>query len=337
MQIAATHAARPKQFPAPLAVLLRSAAAAVAAVLVLSFGSEVLISLSAQAAIVAILALGVGMLGRTLGLVSFGHAAPFGFGAYGTAIVLADGALPPEIGIVLVLGASLAVFLAVGFVVSRLEGIAFGMLTLAIGQGVYAAATKFRGLTGGADGLILQMPRRLFGVDTAVFQRPDGMLAVAIGTLAVVYVLLRLFELSHFGRLAIAIRENEERARFLGFRTLALRAAVYAISCVVACIGGMLFVLYQGFVSPEILHWSFSGSALIMAILGGSVYLWGPIGGACVFFFLRDSLGDLTSHWLAILGISLMAVMVVWPTGLSGAAQVIGAAARRRASMGGGR
>lgn len=300
-----------------------------ALVVVLSFASPVLLSLSAQAAIVAVLALGVGLLNRTLGLVSFGHAAPFGVGAYGTALVLSGG-IPAELGILGVLLLALVLFFGIGLVVGRLEGIAFGMMTLAIGQGVYVAATKFRGITGGADGLMLTLPRHLFGLDAALFQRPEGMLAMTAGVLAALYLALRLFEASHPGKLAAAIRENEERAWFLGYRTKMLRAAVYALSCGVAALGGVLFALYQGFVSPEILHWSFSGSALIMAILGGSATLWGPIAGACVFFLLRDALGDITSHWLAILGLSLIAVTVLWPAGLAGAALALRRAVLRR-------
>jgi branched-chain amino acid transport system permease protein len=301
----------------------RAALAAIIAIIAIGFGTPVVVSLAAQAAIIAVLALGVGFLNRTLGLVSFGHAAPFGFGAYGAAIALGGNSLSPEMGVALVLVLAALVFFAIGLVVSRVEGIAFGMLTLAIGQGVWVAATRLRGVTGGADGLILSLPRRLFGLDSALFQRAGGMVVVAIIVLALVYVALGLFELSHTGRLAIAIRENEERAQFLGFRTRALRALVYAVSCVVAALGGVLFVLYQGFVSPEILHWSFSGSVLIMSILGGTVTLWGAIGGALVFFFVRDALSDFTSHWLSILGLSLIAVTVLWPSGLSGGALVL--------------
>jgi branched-chain amino acid transport system permease protein len=303
-----------------------AAVAAIAAGLA-ALGSHILLSLLAQATITALLALGVGWLQRILGLVSFGHAAPFGIGAYGAALALASaGRAPPELALLLVLAGVLLAFFLVGLVVSRLEGIGFGMFTLAVGEGVAVAAAKFRGVTGGADGLSLRAPSRLFGLDFATFQQPAGMFLVGAGTLAAIYAALVLFERSHPGKLAAAIRENELRATFLGYRTRVLRAGVYALSCAIAAVGGMLFVLYQGFVSPEILSWTFSGSALIMAILGGSVATWGPIAGAFAFFFARDKLGDVTSHWLAILGTSLIAVMVVWPTGLSGGAQ----AARRR-------
>lgn len=321
--------------PAPRTLIALTVLIAAVA-LVETAGSRILVSLLAQAVIVALLALGVGFLARTSGLVSFGHAAPFGIGAYATAWALAPGSpLGPEVGLALIVPFVAGVFFLVGLVVSRLEGIAFGMLTLSLGQAVYVAATKFRGLTGGADGMIIDLPRRLFGQRTDALQSPFGMLVVGVVALVVVYGLLRLFELTHTGRLAVAIRENEERVRFLGYRTRALKAAVFAMSAAIAALGGVLFALYQGFVSPEILHWSFSGSALIMSILGGTVALWGPIAGALVYFFLREGLTDITSHWHAVLGAILIIVTVSWPTGLSGAVEALTRRLGRSAKTGG--
>ena len=319
----AAHTSAPNTKPglvvANFGTIAAVVAVAVAALAINTLGSSTVISLIAQAVIISLLALGVGTLIRTSGVVSFGHAAPFGFGAYGVAFALSSGApLPAELGLLLVVPLVIGVFFLVGLVVSRLDGIAFSMLTLALVQGVYVAATKSRGITGGADGIIIDMPRRLFGVDTHFIQQPGGMFMLSLGCLAIVYGLLRLFESSHYGRLAVGIRENEERVRFLGYRTRALKAAVYAMSCGIACLGGMLYALYQGFISPEIVHWSFSGSALIMAILGGAVALWGPVAGAFGFFFMREWLSDLTTHWLAVLGLTLIVVTVLWPTGLSG-------------------
>jgi branched-chain amino acid transport system permease protein len=283
-------------------------------------GSRILVSLLAQSTLVSLLALSVGFLLRTSGLVSFGHAAPFGLGAYGAAWVVKSGApVPPEIGLLLVPPVVAAIFFLVGLVISRLEGIAFGMLTLALGQTVYVAADKFRGLTGGSDGMPVDLPRRLFGLRSDVAQNPHGMLVISLSAVVLVYLALSLFEKAHAGRLAAAIRENEERTRFLGYRVRALKAAVLGVSAAVAAIGGVLYALYQGFVSPEITHWTFSGSALIMAILGGASTLWGPILGAFAFFFIREGLTDYTSHWLFVLGALLVLVTIAWPGGLAGA------------------
>lgn len=309
-------------------------AAAVAAVDL--WGSRILVSLLTQAVIVSLLALGIGFLARTSGLVSFGHAAPFGLGAYGTAWAL-SGHTPvsPEVGLLLVVPLIAGVFFLVGLVVSRLEGIAFGMLTLSLGQAVFVASSKFRGLTGGADGMIVDLPRRLFGARTDALQNPYGMFLVGTAVLALVWLALTVFEATHTGRLAVAIRENEERVRFLGYRTRVLKAAIFALSAAIAGLGGVLFALYQGFVSPEILHWSFSGSALIMSILGGTSALWGPIAGAFGFFFLREGLTEITTHWLAVLGITLILVTVAWPSGLVGLVEAARGVLGRRTAKGG--
>lgn len=318
----------PRLLPKPMTLLVGLVVIGVA-VVAASSAPRVLASLLTQSVIVAFLALGVGLLIRISGLVSFGHAAPFGLGAYGAAWALSPAApIAPEIGLLLIAPAIGAAFFLIGLVVSRIEGIAFGMLTLALGQSVHVAANKFRAFSGGSDGLIVDVPRRLWGLRTEALQTPSGMLIVAVATLMAVLLALAVFERTRAGRLAVAIRENEERVRFLGYRTRALKAVVLALSAAIPALGGVLFTLYQGFVSPEILTWGFSGQALIMAILGGSVALWGPIAGALAFFVLREELGGLTSHWLAILGTTLIVVTVTWPTGLAGA---FGALRRRLA------
>jgi branched-chain amino acid transport system permease protein len=209
------------------------------------------------------------------------------------------------------------------------------MLTLALGQSVHVAANKFRNLSGGSDGLIVDVPRRLWGLRTDSLQTPSGMLIVAVATLMLVLLALAIFERTRAGRLAVAIRENEERVRFLGYRTRVLKAAIFALSAAIAGLGGVLFALYQGFVSPEILHWSFSGSALIMSILGGTSALWGPIAGAFGFFFLREGLTEITTHWLAVLGITLILVTVAWPSGLVGLVEAARGVLGRRPAKGG--
>ncbi|MER2605530.1 MAG: branched-chain amino acid ABC transporter permease [Siculibacillus sp.] len=312
------------RFAPDRAILVAAVLTAAAVAALVGFAPRVLVSLLTQALIVSFLALGVGVLIRLSGLVTFGHAAPFGLGAYGAAWVLApNGPFAPEIGLaVVVLGIGL-VFWLIGLIVGRVEGIAFGMLTLALGQAVHVAAGKFRHLTGGSDGLIVDLPRRLFGARSDVLQNPYGMLVITAAIMALVLFLLRAFERTRAGRLAVAVRENEERVRFLGYRTRALKALVFALSAALPALGGVLFTLHQGFVSPEVLTWGFSGHALIMAILGGTVALWGPVAGALVFFVLREELGGITTHWLAILGTTLIVVTVVWPTGLAGAAAAL--------------
>lgn len=290
---------------------------AVLVALLLGTGSRLLVSLFTQAVIVSILALGVGFLARSSDLISFGHAAPFGLGAYGAAMVLGSG-IPAEIGLPVVLVAVVALFFLIGLLVGRLNGIAFSMLTLAMGQSFFVVVSKFRSVTNGADGMTVSLPRSVFGISTRSLQSPQGMMILATLVLVTLVGLIYLFERSRLGRLAVGLRENEERVRFLGYHTRILKAAIFANSALIAAVAGILFAIYQGFVSPEIMHWSFSGSALIMTILGGTVLVWGPVAGAIAFFFLREWLSGITEHWHAVLGLLLIVVTVAWPGGLSG-------------------
>jgi branched-chain amino acid transport system permease protein len=252
-------------------------------------------------------------------LVSFGHAAFFGLAGYLIALPAKHGLWPTEVSIVLAIVAPTLLALLLGLVIVRIPGVAFSMLTLAIGQAFHEFAVRARDVTGGEDGLAITLPRSVFGVATEVFQRPQTMFVICWVTLVVILFGLHLMVHSRFGRVTTAIRENEERARFLGYQTVLPRALVFALSALIGSIAGTLFALYNGFVSPESLHWSLSGSALIMAIVGGTRLLWGPALGGVVFFFFKDLAGDLTEHWPAMIGLTLIVVTVALPMGIGGA------------------
>jgi branched-chain amino acid transport system permease protein len=275
-------------------------------------------SLLAQATFSALFALGVGLLIKQNGMISFGHAAFFGLPGYLLGVLLPFHLVSVEVLIcaALVLSGGLAFVLGLIFV--RAQGIAFGMLTLAIGQAIYEAATRMRWLSGGNDGLTLKLPAKIFGLSLKVLQQPSGMLAVSWLVMAATLGIVSVLVSSRFGSLTEAIRDNEERARFLGYRTLWPRAAVFGLSAVVTAVGGVMFALYSGFISPDTVHWTASGSALIMAILGGSGASWGPVAGALVYFFLKESLDSITTHWLSIIGIALILITVAFPTGIAG-------------------
>jgi branched-chain amino acid transport system permease protein len=116
------------------------------------------------------------------------------------------------------------------------------------------------------------------------------MLARDIASAELILLLLGLWRLSRsfFGVLTLAIRENEERAQFIGYETMVPRALVYAISAAIGALGGVLFALYNGFISPGALYWTLSGEALVMAVMGGTRMVWGPAVGATIFFLLKD-------------------------------------------------
>lgn len=294
-------------------------------------GSGTMLSLLMQASIYAVFAMGVGVLLRQNGMVSFGHALFFGVAGYGLGILLKLGAMPAELAIVLTLaGIALASFL-IGLVIVRVPGVAFSMMTLAIGQMAFLTASRARGLTGGADGMNIDWPERLFGMPLSLLNQPAVMFMVCWSVLVLVVLALALLLGGRFGSLTEAARDNEERARFIGVRTLLPRAAVYALSATVTGLAGILSALNTSFVSPESLHWSVSGVALMMVVVGGYKALWGPALGAMVYFMFKDVVGDYATHWMAIFGIALIAVIVFSPAGIAGA---LGRLVRRHGGSG---
>ncbi|CAN5142405.1 hypothetical protein BH10PSE16_BH10PSE16_27400 [soil metagenome] len=295
--------------------------AALAAGLALTYlvSSGTVLSLLTQATIFAIFALGVGLLLRQNGMASFGHATYFGSAGYIIGILLQTQAVPAEAAIALaVLGITGFAFV-LGLIIVRVPGIAFGMLTLAVGQMFYLTANRSRGLTGGADGMNIEWPATLFGFPISAIVQPGHMFLLSWTVLIVCMGGLALGLHGRFGAITEAVRDNEERARFIGIRTLLPRAALFALSAGVTSVAGALTALNTGFVSPESLHWSVSGVALMMVIVGGYKALWGPPLGAIVYFLAKDVLGDYANHWMAIFGIALITVIVFSPTGLAGA------------------
>jgi len=280
--------------------------------------SGTVLSLLTQATIYAVFAIGVGLLLRQNGMVSFGHALFFGASGYAVGMLLQARLMPAEWAILAtLLGLALVAF-AMGLVIVRVPGVAFGMLTLAVGQMFFLTASRSRGFTGGADGMNIEWPNSLFGVSMSVLTKPSTMFMVSWSTLVIVILVLALLLSTRFGGITEAVRDNEERARFIGIRTLLPRAAVYALSALVTGIAGLLSALNTGFVSPENLHWSLSGVALMMVVVGGYKALWGPALGAVVYFLAKDILGDYANHWMAIFGVALITVIVFSPTGLAG-------------------
>ncbi len=310
-----THSPPPRRV---LTVSFAIAATIVGALVAGVIQSNLAMTLLTQAVITGILATGVGFLIRQNGAVSFGHAAFYGIACYVIALAMKHGVLRAEFAIMLALVLPTMLAFVLGFVIVRIPGVAFSMLTLAVGQAFYEFAMKARYVTGGEDGFSVNLPSTIFGIKTAIFQSPHSMFIVSWGVLVVTVLILTVVAMSPFGRLTAAIRENEERARYIGYETILPRVLVLTLSAVVTAIAGVLFTLYNSFVSPDVLHWSLSGSALIMAIIGGPRLIWGPAFGAIVFFFAKDIAGDVTEHWQAIIGVILIVVILVLPAGLGG-------------------
>jgi branched-chain amino acid transport system permease protein len=281
--------------------------------------SGTVLSLFTQAIVYAVFALGIGVLLKQNGMVSFGHALYFGSAGYLLGILLQLQVASAETIIFLTLFIITAIGFIFGLIIVRVPGVAFGMLTLAIGQMFYLTASRARGFTGGADGMNIDWPSTLFGLPVSQILKPGTMFLISWTTLVVVMFLVACLLRGRFGAITEAVRDNEERARFIGISTLLPRAAVYALSALITAVAGVLSALNTGFVSPENLHWSLSGMTLMMVVVGGFKVLWGPALGAVVYFIFKDILGDYATHWMTIFGVVLIAVIVFSPTGIAGA------------------
>ncbi|QCK86332.1 branched-chain amino acid ABC transporter permease [Phreatobacter aquaticus] len=316
-----TNAASPRpasRSPLPLAAVVIACALGLGLLVPVLVSSQLALTLMTQAVISAVLATGIGFMIRQNGLTSFGHAAFYGLAAYGVALNGKFGLMPTELAIILAIVLPSILAFVAGLGIVRLPPLAFSMLTLAVAQSFHEIFLRWRDLANGDDGMAVRLPSTLFGMDIAVFQQPATMFVVCWIVLVLIIGGLWLIARSRFGLLTIAIRENEERARYIGFETVVPRAIIYGVSAAVGAIGGVLFVLYNAFVTPGVLHWSLSGEALVMAVIGGARAIWGPALGSVIFFMFKDAAGDLTEHWPAIIGVTLIVVTVLLPHGVSG-------------------
>jgi branched-chain amino acid transport system permease protein len=273
----------------------------------------------------AIAALGFNLLLGYTGLLSFGHSAYFGVGAYTIALVAAYLG-PHSMEFYLLVGVP-AVALAsalFGYICVRHTQIFFGILTLALSQVLYSLALKLYWITGGSDGLRVPRPKLLGGA--IGFSGPRGfedfiggyyyyVLAIFVICVVLMWVVVH----SPFGKALQAIRDNETRARFLGLRIRRYRWIAFLVSGTFTGIAGILWAPLNGLTTPDILYWTFSGEIVFTALLGGFRNFTGPIVGGIVFTYLRTYAVATTEYWQLLLGVVLVVLVLVLPTGIVGA------------------
>ena len=271
----------------------------------------------------AIAALGFNLLLGYTGLLSFGHSAYFGMGAYAVAFIVKYAKLESMeaflLGGVLASGAVAAVF---GVVCVRYTKIFFGILTLALSQVLWSLAFKFFWVTGGSDGLRVPTPTLLGGAVRAGSDKFEFLshryyfyvLAVFVVAVALMWVIVH----SPFGKALQAIRDNETRAEFVGVQVRHYRWVAFLISGMFTGLAGALWVPLNGLTTPDILHWTFSGKIVFFTVLGGFQTFFGPIVGAVIFNYLETYAVGHTVYWQMVLGIVLVALVLVLPAGIVG-------------------
>ncbi len=274
------------------------------------------LSLLARAMILAMAAVALSLLAGAAGLLSLGHAASLGFGAYAVAIL--DAAGITEAAYVLPAGmlAAMAFALVTGVIALRTTGVGFIMITLAFGQMAFFTASSLSAY-GGDDGYTLYGRSLLFGTGWL-----GGRIAfhyLCLGLLVAAWLLCRTVLASRFGRVLQAARQNEARVQALGFDPLPYRLVAYVLAAGIGAIAGFLYANLTEFVAPAYLSWQRSGELLFMVILGGVANLAGAILGAFAFVLAEEWLSHLWQHWRILFGVLLVACVLFLPRGLIGA------------------
>ncbi len=288
----------------------------------------------------AIAALGFNLLLGYTGLLSFGHSAYFGAGAYAVALMMRYlGVTSMELFILGGIVGSAAVAALFGVVCVRHTRIFFAILTLALSQVLWTLAYKFFWITGGTDGL--RVPFAKLTLLGGLVDFPGGDAFGSFITCYYYYVLvvfclcvalMWLIVHSPFGKTLQAIRDNETRARFLGVRIWRYRWLAFLVSGTFTGLAGVLWVPLNGLTTPDILYWPQSGKIVFFAVLGGFRNFSGPIVGAVIFNYLEVYAIAATEYWQITLGAILIVLVTFLPAGIVGSAVRLGARLKRRKS-----
>jgi len=271
----------------------------------------------------AIAALGFNLLLGYTGLLSFGHSAYFGAGAYVVALLVKyAGVMSMELFVVAGIAGSVAVAALFGVVCVRYTRIFFGILTLALSQVLWSLALKLFWVTGGSDGLRVPTPTLLAGlggpgadkVEFIAFRYYYYVLILFLVSAAAMWVIVN----SPFGKALQAIRDNETRAEFVGVQVWKYRWIAFVISGAFTGLAGALWVPLNGLTTPDILYWQFSGRIVFFTVLGGFRTFVGPIVGAIAYNYLETYAVGFTVYWQLVLGIVLVLLVLTMPTGLVG-------------------
>jgi branched-chain amino acid transport system permease protein len=277
-------------------------------------------ALGTRVLVLGLAAMSVNFLLGFTGVLSFGHAAYFGLGAYGAGLSLKH--LIASTPVSLLCGMALAGLAgaALGALIVRRRGVYFAMVTIAFGQVFYYIAFQWSSLTGGDDGLrgFSRQPLKLGVLTIDILSNANAFYYFVLFCFALATLVMGVILRSPFGRTMIAIRENERRARFLGIPVERHIWIAFTLSCFFMGFAGGLYALVNNFADPRGLHYSQSGDFVMMAVMGGMRSFWGPLLGAAVFVVLQDYLSSITVNWMSFVGLLFVAVVLLFPRGLLG-------------------
>lgn len=276
-------------------------------------------ALAVMILIYGLYALGFNLLFGYLGLLSFGHSALFGAGAYLCGIAIVHFGWPWYLAIGLGLVAGMLVALVIGALAIRTRGIYFAMVTMALSQCVYYLFYQAVDLTGGENGLrgVNLKFVNIFGFQVDFLDPLSRYYIICSFVIAALWVLSRILA-SPFGAVIEAVRENEARARASGYDVMLVRLLTFVLSGAFCGLAGALLALHLSTVPIETMHYETSGLAVMMCLLGGMGTFFGPFIGAAVFLLLENLVSVWTSHWQLFVGLAFMVCVLFFPRGIWG-------------------
>jgi branched-chain amino acid transport system ATP-binding protein len=306
---------------------------AAAALVVLPVGLQAMgltYTSASEVVIFAIACMGLNVLVGQTGLVSFGHGAWFGLGAYAAGMAQRE-LFPGSFLWPMLLGVGVVMLTAAlfGSLILRRRGVYFSLLTLALSAMLYTIAFRWTDVTGGENGLGGITRPTVAGFDFE--NSPNFYAFVALVGFVVVYTLWR-FHRSPVGAVLVAIRENEQRARFVGYPTNRYKLVAFTVSASITAVAGVLLLFNNRMTSAEPISVAFSGELLAMVVIGGMRSFLGPALGALFYILFREFLSSYTANWLLYFGLLFVGFIVFSPTGLVGVAERLLAPFRKKAT-----
>ncbi len=299
---------------------------ALAALPLLPFMSRYYLLLAFDALLFGAIAMSLDLLMGYTGLVSFGHAAFYGLGAYATAVLLERGVLSVWLCLAFAAVVVGLYALVVSYFATSRRGIYFALLTLIFAEVVYTFF-RYTQAFGGSDG-IQGLPDAHLWPGLAI-DTPLKKYYLVLGYLLVAYVICRVVVASHFGRVLVAIRENEDRARFLGYDVQGYKMGACMISALLTGLGGAIYPIRSAFATPDLMVWTESGEFIISVMIGGIGTLVGPVIGGAFFTILRDKVSSYVDWYFIVIGVVLVVIVLFMPRGLLGLRRLRGPRVRR--------
>ncbi|ARK28886.1 branched-chain amino acid ABC transporter permease [Halalkalibacter krulwichiae] len=276
------------------------------------------LNLLSEILILAIFALSLNVLVGFTGLVSLGHAAFFGVGAYTAGLVAQNlsSNLLVTLGLAIIL--SMVVAAVIGAFCMKVSGFYFLMLTLAFSQMIYSFIYQSTNLTGGSNGLS-GIPRASLGAFQ--FSNAVYIFYLVLGVFFITYACLRIIVKSPFGQVLVGIRENETRVKSMGYNTNLYKYTAFVLAGGLGGLAGSLYTYFNGFIAPSDVYWTMSGAVLIMVLIGGAGTMLGPVLGAALIVSLETIVSSYTDLWMLIVGAVFIIFVIFFPKGIVGIGQ----------------